>query len=399
MIKELFLGLVDFAKKILIKLNILSDKPPTLTNQELLDNIGFPSSEIPTNYLCKLSDEIMTDPEILDPLSSEQHDHIVDQASLHKWWKFKPERDAINPFTNKKIKKMRLDKHLKKEIEEFVSQYSAINETINRISKQIEDIAAPYTNAARFKNINFREDIPNNYIDSFSKEIMTYPIKLDNKYLIDYHSLIKWWTDHPNEKFKNPYTGKLINSFERDIHLEKTISDFVAQKENESLEKQLSEVTKIVSKNDIALDYADFVKKNHLDVNSLPNKFFDKGFKNQIITHPVKIDNEYIVDYKALIQFWQEWPELKFINPFTQEKIKTINYDSKLKNELDNHFDAVTEKMNKNAEKKKTGKKAAQFQLPKMNQNTLFCKSNYVLNFQYVSTFTQKTIELKIPIR
>lgn len=96
--------------------------------------------------------------------------------------------------------------------------------------------------------------------------------------------------------------------------------------------------------------YADVLREKEialpddLPLGLVPNA---KGnaYKYEVMTHPVILDDQYVIDYDTLQQYWRARPalfgifggreDLTGINPFTEKLIKSMRYETKLKAETD----------------------------------------------------------------
>lgn len=328
-------------------------RPKTFT--ERLEAIGYPLLDVPDEFCCVGSHELMNVPIKLD--HDKDHDHYVDQTWLHKYWsKDNGKNDRINPFTNLPVRlEPVIDRVCEQKIEAFVT---AQEQLVARTAAQIERIKIqtnydtdPHSNFDALRTIHFPlKQIPARFIDkNVSGNIMTYPVTLDNndEHVVDLRALLSWWNEHTENKNKNPFTGKLLENAELNMTLFNDIKNFVACSEKEAYKPSADEdidVQVALIKLHI-MEYKQ-TKSNHqrlLDAQfkyekmtvGMRNAFIAQNFIAEIITHPVKLDDKYIVDFEVLLDWWNQQPENLHKNFYTGQKIKSVEYMASLKHRID----------------------------------------------------------------
>lgn len=154
------------------------------------------------------------------------------------------------------------------------------------------------------------------------------------------------------EEYINPYTGLPIQSITIDYALLAEIDCFL-----DTFERQLEIVEKKAAQNDKDLKkyhsnlvngkaYSQLLSDEEYPVEKIPESLtlghIPGANHLEIMTHPVLLDGVYLIDLHRLQEFWKPVSGLFFgrpgcrgINPFTKQPIKTIVYDSQLKEDTD----------------------------------------------------------------
>lgn len=213
-------------------------------NQQRLIKIDFPLENIPEEFLCKITHEIM-----IKPINLDNHpDHVVDEENLYLWWK-NYKRHNINPFTMSPLRKpIELNAALQNEIEIFI-----LTRELEAIRNHIDSIAEPYTFAACLLMMGtLDEDIPKRFIDSLlSKSIMNFPVKMDDEQYLDFFTLQRWWQENPHMNLCNPYTFVRLKKIEFDQELFSAIKQFILKDKVACNQKKLDSINLALNKNNL----------------------------------------------------------------------------------------------------------------------------------------------------
>lgn len=202
--------------------------------------------------------------------------------------------------------------------------------------------------------INYHDVIPEEFCCKISFAIMTTPMiicsfenNIETDQIIDESILIKFWED--KETKLDPFTNETIRHQPKlNTNLQKRILAFVAEKVNEACQdpenKIPLDVQLAVVEHTIAI-YPSTVSCHQRLLDSTfsiaemtiedRNRYVALNLLEEIMTHPVVLDHEHIVDYEILKQWWKSHPDKKYQNFYTGERIKTIRYDLRLRREIE----------------------------------------------------------------
>lgn len=332
--KNLVSALLTYGRKLLTKLNLY--KPYNSTIIEDLDLEEF----VPSQYLCNINFKVMTKAMIIDPQFSENPDHILDETSLHAYWALNPDNDKKNPWSRAPITQLFEYRGLQKEINLFMvnaKRYAALRDEFKTSS------LPPHLEALARHLENTHYPIPNQFIDPITQKIIRAPIKLDGKDSMDLSTLEPWWKEDETHNFKNPLTNTIISTIDKDIELENQLLSFLKTKYQSALENTLSELMQQSQSLSKGYSYANFLRERCISTMLIPQTLLEDCFDCRIMTDPIRLDGKYLVDLQSLITYWKEWPEMKYMNPITQQPIVSMAYDHNLKAKIDDYFKLFTE--------------------------------------------------------
>lgn len=170
--------------------------------------------------------------------------------------------------------------------------------------------------------------------------------KLKEKVTLEW--FIKTFCNTSQAEYLNPLTGQPVQSIQVELELLKRIDDML-----NPLHEQIRMVMKQVdafTKKPETKAYAAILLETKFPPEKIPESLAlgripGNHHSMEVMTHPVLIDGEYMIDFGRLQAFWESksifsifWnTSWQHYNPFTRQPIKTIAYDCQLKKETD-HF-------------------------------------------------------------
>lgn len=179
-------------------------------------------------------------------------------------------------------------------------------------------------------------DLPEELIDPISSELLTFPVTIkindpaDKGYIIDWASLKDWWQHHP-DTYRHPlYDGQVTELAFNDKQF-RLIGKFI------SLLEQIVAVENSIAELNSPEPHHTILERKKILPEQVPERLIKCNLSGEIITHPVILDQQYLVDYHAYMAWANEptHPERRYKNYFTDQLIETISYDFKRKAELD----------------------------------------------------------------
>jgi hypothetical protein len=180
--------------------------------------------------------------ELLDPISSDllqlpvrirmndpaDKGYMIDWNTLKNWWNHHPDKYR-HPLYDGQVCELTFDQARFNQIGQFISlleQLLAVKQIVTEL-----DNATPHHATLTSKKI-LPEQVPDRLIKcNLSGEIITHPIVLDKKYLVDYQTYMNWMNNpsHPERRFKNFYTDRLIDSIAYDYKLKAELDAYVKE--------------------------------------------------------------------------------------------------------------------------------------------------------------------------
>lgn len=320
---------------------------PARRNMDLLKEIGFPVDDIPENFCCAVTFEIMDHPMMLDDNS----DHIVENQFLLEFWS--KEREKINPFTNEIVKHDPTPcPELKRKINAFVNEqvafYRRVKDSIDQLKVAFEYDIKPFSNVERSIQFNLEiANIPTTCIDTvLTGNIMTYPVKLDESVTVDLRALLAWWEENPSHRYKNPATLEYITSItmDHDIHqllilLFDTLKNTRHILSDDLIEEQVSQIRDLIRRAKSAETTTQRLIAAGFSSEQLTHQqrkmLIGHNLSDDFITYPVRIDDQYDMDFNELTQWWALSPANRYCNFYTSERIKSIEYNQTLKMKIE----------------------------------------------------------------
>jgi hypothetical protein len=185
--------------------------------------------------------------------------------------------------------------------------------------------------------------------------VMTFPVIIDHEHIIDFYSLIEHQHDDETHQYLNPITGKPISCIEVDYQLLQEIDSFLCPVENQMrgveamAVHQQKAMNKYLDPHSRDKSYAQILADEAYPADKIPESLalgrIPGKDQLELMTHPVLLDGEDLIDLLRLQEFWKPVPGMLFgrpgchgINPFTMQPIKTIAYDEELKDSTDKFF-------------------------------------------------------------
>lgn len=284
------------------------------TNQEMLTSLGFPIHLVPN--------ELIETPKDDGPLQ------------------------IINFSTDETIQK-KLD-HFMTEILALNSQIKALHELVNNI---------PLPNHVQLNDVKFNGSIPENLLDPITKRIMTLPLTINknrpDECDMDLQTIMDFWT---HDKFALPtFLDKKVRvvTIELNTDLQKIANEFVRRTINKTkgcpitAEEIQEKIKKIQS-------HIEKLKQTETSLAILERKKLKKEIPTElhptgdIMTHPVIIDGDHVICFLELQAIWEarrlnnESPI--HLNPFTHRQFRTLTYDTRTKEKLDEFLEEAKPK-------------------------------------------------------
>lgn len=208
-------------------------------NRSFFSEINYPKELIPTEFADPLTGSISDALIVLDDI------HVLDFFSLQRWWKQNPQYYFKNPFTHNYIDKIEFDRNMNNRLNKYVSQIKESCVTPSEgiltqfylIEKYLQerDQKKSLPNHERLAKLPYTDKVPQNLIEhNFNSSILTDPVILDGKDIVDYSQLKSWWESDPNNLHKNFYTGLPIKTIEYDFKRKKEADEFCKWQENKT---------------------------------------------------------------------------------------------------------------------------------------------------------------------
>lgn len=202
-------------------------------NRQRLSEINHPLTLVPQEFKDSLFNSVINYPVILDGI------HVVDLFELITWWNENPKNNKfINPYTQDYLSKIEFDEKLYGRLENYLNSLCVppnepmLVEQINTIESHVKTFNNEKTSDERLKRLGSVDKIPENFIGiNFEHKVMNHPVILDDHYVVDYHQLVSWWKEKPENKYKNFYTGLPIKSIKYHDELKKQIDTFCDEQE------------------------------------------------------------------------------------------------------------------------------------------------------------------------
>jgi hypothetical protein len=183
------------------------------------------------------------------------------------------------------------------------------------------------------------------------KRVMTLPVVLDNSFIIDFFELLEMQPEVQHHcdgpiiaEFTHPYTCQPIRDISVHYKLLAELDEFL---EKSPLTKQLLTIKYFIKRYDETFkrhqpqhankSFAQILKDMQFPVEKIPESLMVgilNDTKTIVTTHPIILDGTCTVDYAVLMQFWEYKKSNWGINPFTGKTVKTMEYDEKLKSDI-----------------------------------------------------------------
>lgn len=333
----------------------------TLTNEDKLNKIGF-KGKISDDFLDTLTFKVMDLPVKLfntNPDGAIVCNSIVDYSTVENdnYFKKNDQGKHLNPTTSTVVNQgiILVQQTLKEDIEAFVAgaiqdhvckQFEAVEEHIRQL---IEEKMPSDTHHAFSSNANILDalardiNIPSSFLapvnftqSSFAASnavrIMTFPVILDDEtQRLDFCDLNLWRSTN-DKAWINPFTSQPLSWIEFDDALYVALNKFVKDQQLNGLLTQLDAIHEKINN-------APIIQRKQTVPAAIPPELVCENFSGECITHPVRLDGKYVVDFMELKQWWTNEEGNQFKNFYTGQLIKTIKYDADLKAQIDEFMD------------------------------------------------------------
>lgn len=328
--------------------NRLKDLISPRRNKHILNEIGCSVDDIPDEYRCALSREIMDEPVMLD----DNPQHIVNKSLLLQIWQ-DTNLNRINPFTGEPILHDPIPcDDLKKTIDTFVdaqvTYFGEMKKAIEALKDEFEYDTAPKSNLTIVAELKISPSLfPPACLETLlTDKLMTYPVKIDDDYTVDLRSLLSWWDENPASLYKNPHTCQFIKTIQVDATILNIINIFLTQYESsekrlsdEAIETELKTIRERINRSDSKKTTRQCLLEGEVNLTNISSRdtqfLLGQNLSHDFITHPVTIDGTHHVDFATLMSWWSEAPANRYLNFYTGQRIKSIEYDDYLKEKID----------------------------------------------------------------
>lgn len=323
-------------------------------NKNLLNDAGFAAEHIPDEFRCALSKEIMDEPVMIDG----NPQHIVNKALLLQIWR-DPRLNRINPFTNEPIQydptpcddlRVRINAFVDGQVDYFAK----MKKTIEAIKAAFEYDTAPKSNTSLVTDLKLDPSlIPPACCETLlTNKLMTYPVKIDSEYTVDLRSLLSWWNENPALFYKNPFTYEFIKSIETDVITLEIINIFLSQYESlevrlsdEAIEMKMKAIRENINRSGTKKTTKQCLIEAEINLTSISSRdmqfLMGQNLSDELMTHPVTIDDEHTIDFETLLKWWSESTDNRYINFYTGQRIKSLEYNETLKEKIDSVVESL----------------------------------------------------------
>ncbi len=239
------------------------------------------------------------------------------------------------------------------------------------------DYVKPGTLRDRLLAIGYpMDEIPDEFCDSINQEIMENPMKLDDDrdhdHYVDQAWLLEYWRVYNERRTQdkqrksesvladfikiNPFTNNPIRLEPVVDHaLKQRIEEFVASQERLAIDaarrierfvtaqeqlaantaRQIEEIKCLVHYHTSPYSNLDRLRAIKISMEHIPTQYID--VTGNIMTYPVVLDGNpsHVIDLRALLSWWHQWPENKNKNPFTENLLEKAELDTRLLHEIE----------------------------------------------------------------
>lgn len=283
-------------------------------NNKRLAKFEIDPLKIPDKFCCALSEEIMDDPVAVNPRKIKDP-RIMERANAEA----------------ERMRNLEPQPQLRLEIECYVMKQRILH---LHNQKLIKDSTITYlNNVERMVQTKMTiEDVPGEFISNYlDKTIMTYPVLIDGKYIIDFCELNAWWYKHNNFLAHPCIPGVEITTLRFLKNLYRKIESFFMNWECRPLDEAvMSAIRENVRKFSEGSVHERLIEKS-FPMEKLPDQLVQTNPSGTIPTHPIRIDKDYLIDYQELLNWWYQAYTNQSKNPYTGKRIKFIEYDVNFK--------------------------------------------------------------------
>lgn len=185
-------------------------------------------ADLPDEVIDPISSDLLSFPVQIKMNNPADGGYVIDWSSLKQWWDQHPNKYR-HPLYDGEVSKVTFSETRFQLVGRFIS----LLEQLAAVKQVVAELGSPKSHHETLAHKKvLPEQVPDRLIKcNLSGEIMTHPIVLDKKYLVDFHHYLNWMNDptHPERRFKNFFTDQIIETMAYEYKLKAELDAFVKE--------------------------------------------------------------------------------------------------------------------------------------------------------------------------